>query len=250
MKLKNNYFFIIILSIITLNSCKKDDSSEDVSEPTADFTYSGANTYAPANVSFSNNSTNANSYHWDFGDNNTSNEKNPSHIYLNGGTYTVTLKVTGDGGTKSVTKTVNISNKPTKCKIKRLYVNSMPFIDPSTGSGWDSNDGPDVFFRFLDTNANNNTVLYGNESVRIQNVTPSMLPIYWYWNSGSYWQVPSLNDYYFIDLIDYDPYSNNDYIGYVSYNMENYMTIQNHYPTEITLNQNNITIKLEVEWSN
>jgi hypothetical protein len=250
MKQKNNYLFIIFLSIVTLYSCKKDDSNEEVPEPTADFTYTGANVFAPANVSFSSNSTNANSYQWDFGDNNTSNIENPSHIYIYGGTYTVTLKVTGEGGTKTATKTINITNKPTKCKIKRLYVNTMPFIDPSTGSGWDSNDGPDVFFRLLDTNANHNNVLLGVASTRIQNVTPSMLPISWYWNSGSYWQIPTLNEFYFIDLIDYDPYSNNDYIGYVSYNMANYMTVRNHYPTEITLNQNNITIKLEVEWGN
>ena len=36
------------------------------------------------------------SWHWDFGDANTSNEQNPIHTYTNAGDYTVTLTVTDD----------------------------------------------------------------------------------------------------------------------------------------------------------
>lgn len=245
--MKAKLFYVLFFSaLINFTSCKKETNNSP--KPEANFTYSGANTFAPAEVSFIDNSTNANSYQWDFGDNTSSTEKNPKHTYVNGGTYTVTLKVTGDGGSATVSKTVNINNKPTTCKIKKLYVLSFPFTDPATGAGWDSNDGPDVFFRFIDTNNNNNAVLLDTKDYRIQNVTQSMLPIYWSWNSSSYWNIPTLDDYLFIDLWDYDPYSNNDYIGYVSYNMSNYMTVQNHYPGEIILNQNNISIKLEIIW--
>jgi hypothetical protein len=40
-------------------------------------------------------------WHWDFGDGNMSNEQNPSHLYNNGGEWTVILTITGPGG-KSV----------------------------------------------------------------------------------------------------------------------------------------------------
>ena len=243
------YLLFIIASLLVIQSCKKDDdTTSDAEKPTADFSYSGANTYAPAEVSFTNNSTNATSYHWDFGDNSTSTEKNPKHTYLNGGTYTVTLKATGDGGSETISKTVNITNKPTVCKLKKIYLIDFPFVDPNTSSGWDSNDGPDVYFLLLDTNNNNNSVLFGDASFRYQDVTQSMLPINWYWSSGNYWQIPVLDDFLFIDFYDYDPYSDDEHIGYVSYKMSNYMTVQNHYPSEITLTQNNITVKFEIQW--
>ena len=38
------------------------------------------------------------SYHWDFGDGNTSNIKNPIYNFINTGTYIVTLTVTDDDG--------------------------------------------------------------------------------------------------------------------------------------------------------
>jgi gliding motility-associated-like protein len=46
-----------------------------------------------------------NSWHWDFGDGNTSTTQNPMHTYTGTGNYTVTLKVTSDKGcTKSFSK--------------------------------------------------------------------------------------------------------------------------------------------------
>ena len=50
----------------------------------------------PHMVNFTNLSTNATSYEWDFGDGTTSTDVNPSHLYTEAGTYTVTLFA--DGG--------------------------------------------------------------------------------------------------------------------------------------------------------
>jgi PKD repeat protein len=51
-------------------------------------------------------------YSWDFGDGNTSTEKNPTHVYSTPGNYTVTHTVTKDSGQSSITKTslVRVSN--------------------------------------------------------------------------------------------------------------------------------------------
>lgn len=52
----------------------------------------------PDSVYFQNNSVNANEYFWDFGDNTTSTEMNPAHLYPGPGIYTVTLVVSDSNG--------------------------------------------------------------------------------------------------------------------------------------------------------
>ncbi len=52
----------------------------------------------PAPVVFNNNSSNGNTFFWDFGDNTNSNAVNPSHTYGQAGTYEVTLVVSDSSG--------------------------------------------------------------------------------------------------------------------------------------------------------
>lgn len=59
---------------------------------TSDFSY----TTDGSTVSFMNNSQNANSYFWNFGDGNESSEMNPTHTYAESGEYTVTLVAEND----------------------------------------------------------------------------------------------------------------------------------------------------------
>ena len=77
--------------------------------PVAGFT-ADVNAY---NVDFTNTTTNANSYSWDFGDGNTSTEINPSHTYINDGMYDVVLTATNNCGLVTYTQIINISNTPT-----------------------------------------------------------------------------------------------------------------------------------------
>jgi len=61
-------------------------------------------------VSFVNQSTNATSYSWNFGDASPpDNTANPTHVYTVNGTYTVTLTVTGPCGTDTFTQVVTIT---------------------------------------------------------------------------------------------------------------------------------------------
>ncbi len=78
-------------------------------DPSAGFTSS----VNGATASFTNNSANANSYAWDFGDGNSSTENNPVHTYSADGTYTVTLTATNPCGTSTFTQTVTIATPPT-----------------------------------------------------------------------------------------------------------------------------------------
>ncbi len=58
-------------------------------------------------IFFQNNSINASSYLWNFGDGDTSTDKFPHHIYANAGVYTVTLTTYGFGGCDSSFTLVN-----------------------------------------------------------------------------------------------------------------------------------------------
>ena len=61
-------------------------------------------------VTFTNTSSGANTYEWDFGDGNSSTEESPSHTYAEDGTFEVTLTVRGDQDESTVTQSVTVSS--------------------------------------------------------------------------------------------------------------------------------------------
>ncbi|MEM7485506.1 MAG: PKD domain-containing protein [Bacteroidota bacterium] len=70
-----------------------------------DFTF----TVSSLTVEFTDSSLLAVSHSWDFGDGNTSEEVNPTHVYAADGTYDVTLTTTNDAGvSKSITQEVPV----------------------------------------------------------------------------------------------------------------------------------------------
>jgi PKD repeat protein len=94
---------LIILAIaLFLSSCGADIL--------ADFSWSPVNPKAGETVQFTNLSEGARSYSWNFGDMSIGDEKNPSHIYKNPGSYIIDLTATR--GLRSDTKTVTIVVSP------------------------------------------------------------------------------------------------------------------------------------------
>jgi len=91
--------FTVFLLAIAAGSCNK------VDPPTADFIY----TIDVLEVTFENLSTGADSYLWDFGDGNTSTEENPVHVYTDGGTFTVSLKATNEGGDNTYEEDITLT---------------------------------------------------------------------------------------------------------------------------------------------
>ena len=67
----------------------------------------------PRQVIFTDKSLGADYWHWDFGDGDTSYQKNPVHEYPNPGTYSVSLSVTNQltGCSETWTDTVILSTK-------------------------------------------------------------------------------------------------------------------------------------------
>lgn len=76
--------------------------------PIPEFNPSSTNVCRGIPIMFTNFTTGAISYEWDFGDGNTSEEQDPTHTYLMDGTYTVTLTATNERGCDSSITYVNL----------------------------------------------------------------------------------------------------------------------------------------------
>lgn len=63
-------------------------------------------------VQFTNYSTDATTFMWDFGDGNTSTDENPLHEYTESGNYIITFTATGEGGSKTIKEMLKIQKPP------------------------------------------------------------------------------------------------------------------------------------------
>ncbi len=146
----------------------------------AGFTIDNNNATSPATIRFSNNSSNAVSYSWDFGDSssgkgNKSGETNPSHSYSKPGTYKVTLtakSASGDGKTYSANV---IITEPAKPPVASFTIDNNSATSPAT-------------VRF--TNTSSNAVSYswnfGDSSSGAGNKSTETNPSHYYSNPGTY----------------------------------------------------------------
>ncbi|MCP5094588.1 MAG: DNRLRE domain-containing protein, partial [Chloroflexi bacterium] len=80
-------------------------NTDSTPPPTADFSANPQAGTAPHTVNFTNQSTNADSYLWQFGDGITSTVENPVHTYVQTGTFSVVLTANGLGGSNIFTHT-------------------------------------------------------------------------------------------------------------------------------------------------
>ena len=112
----------------------------DVTQSTANF----------LEYTFTNTSTDGDTYLWDFGDGNTSTEESPTHVYATPDTYTVTMEVTNASGlSATLTKSVDIQAPVTAAFT--FMTNQDPdtyrtvnFMDASEGAVellWEFGDG-------------------------------------------------------------------------------------------------------------
>ena len=117
----------ILAALVTFPGCKKDEEEIPPASTVANFEFVSDNDFfAPTTVTFTNKSIEAVSYAWDFGNGQTSTEKDPSVLYEEPGSYTVTLTATGNTVNS---KTADILIKdPNAGKTRTLY-----FSDRNTG---------------------------------------------------------------------------------------------------------------------
>lgn len=100
MPFMKKYLFIVTIAVLSVAACKK-----DTPVAVAGFTTSHSGYYLTQSVSFTNTSTNAKTYSWDFGDNATSTVQSPTHTYTQPGNYTIRLIT---DGTSLATKMLKI----------------------------------------------------------------------------------------------------------------------------------------------
>ena len=121
--------FLIVLSAICIFtlSCKK------TKNPVANFSFDGTSKRAPQTVQFTNTSTDATEYAWDFGDGGSSTEQSPKHQYKNGGSFTVSLTAKNKNGDSNIqTKQMIVLSAPISIKSSSITVNSLSGASDST----------------------------------------------------------------------------------------------------------------------
>lgn len=97
---------VYTIEIMDVNGCTFSEDFEVTAaqmQPVADFTWTSSGTA----VLFTNNSSFGDTYLWEFGDDSTSTEENPVHVYAEDGSYDVTLTVTNECGETTITRIVN-----------------------------------------------------------------------------------------------------------------------------------------------
>ncbi|MBR4734478.1 MAG: PKD domain-containing protein [Bacteroidales bacterium] len=107
------YFFLAAVFAVAIAACTKpasngtpEDNTPAAEAPTADFDYA----IDGLKVTFTNKSSNATAYKWNFGDDETSKEASPEHTYAAAGTYTVKLTAANaDGATASKEATLTLA---------------------------------------------------------------------------------------------------------------------------------------------
>lgn len=126
-----------------------------LAQPVASFSASPRQGCNPLKVDYTNTSTNAVSYLWDFGNGNQSTLKSPGAVYNNAGKYTVTLIATDASGKKDTVVMkdhITVFKSPVAdlqaAKFEICSGDNIPFSDQSTpGDGainkykWDFGEG-------------------------------------------------------------------------------------------------------------
>ena len=133
--------YVVVLTVITNNGCSSTIQKNTVvyPNPTADFSFNTvclgqATSFSDLSVVIGNGNNNY-ALNWDFGDGTNAIIQNPSHTYLNPGTYNVTLVITTNKGCiDSITKQIVVHPNPAAAFIQTNVClgTVMQFTDAST----------------------------------------------------------------------------------------------------------------------
>ena len=106
--------------------------------PVADFVANRTSGRSPLAIGFFDRSSlSPANWSWDFGDGNQSYERNPVHVYLIPGTYSVGLNASNEAGSNTIAKI--------------YYISVLPeFQAPIAAFGLNFQDSPSGIFRFVD----------------------------------------------------------------------------------------------------
>jgi hypothetical protein len=126
-----------------------------------------------------------------------------------------------------------------KFKINSVRVDSMPAVD-FNNIGWDLFDDADVFFNIEDENHVPN---YLGSSFKVGNVAQADLPVSWALTSQ--YEIKDISKITYVALFDYDVLDDNDAMGYVGFEMQDYEAGK---PTTITKSSGALTVTITGVW--
>lgn len=115
---------------LTINGSITETKSDVINvgiNPTAAYEYYG-NLFQ---ATFLNNSTDATSYLWDFGDGETSTDENPVHIYSTAGSYTVALTATQESCEDVTSQVIEVP----MTGVNDITLDAKTYISPNPGNG-------------------------------------------------------------------------------------------------------------------
>jgi hypothetical protein len=222
-----------------------------IAPPVADFTFSLSGTRAPSIITFTNTSQNGLSYSWDFGNGQTSTQQNPAPTFAAGGTFSVTLTVTGQGNLiNKMSKIITVLPAYTKVGISGVSILNYP-ATKTDGSNWDpliNGIFPDVYFKIID--AVNGTILYTFDTKnRKEDLRIVDLPFSFTAPTGSlYYLHSNLNIGINVNIYDFDSITSDEFMGLSSFNFRDYVTTTNPYPTTVTVTNAATSLKLTLNW--
>ena len=128
--MKPLYLFSFLFIVALLQSCYKD--------PVANFEFTYVDNLAPADVSFTNQSSEADKFQWDFGDGTVSSDENPEHSFSNMDYPIVSLLAKGRGGDNTVSKSIAITSYFVKNSSSSTLYNIITYY-------WDGENVVDDF---------------------------------------------------------------------------------------------------------
>jgi PKD repeat protein len=149
------YTYVCFLIVLFSSACKKEEQGvvdivETEPKPTAAFTFAQVNQNDPFTFKFDNKATNYSETRWTFGDDSTASNPNPTHTFLNTGTYVVKMvALNSDGYWAQREETIRISAanlikvnaKPVgPGKLNLTFTTSMTISKTEWKDGYDSSD--------------------------------------------------------------------------------------------------------------
>jgi len=124
-----------VLLVVYVMGCKDEDPKLPV--PQVDFSVSNDYPEVGVPVTFNNQTLNASSYQWSFGDGQTSTQVSPTYTYDASGTYKVTLVAfTDDNQSDSLSRNITVG----ELVMTGISINSFPFLNLD-GNDWDDPAG-------------------------------------------------------------------------------------------------------------
>ncbi|MGE0637712.1 MAG: PKD domain-containing protein, partial [Bacteroidia bacterium] len=178
-----------------------------ITDPLAAFVAANSSGCGPLTVNFTESSTDAVAWYWDFGDGSTTTEQNPTHIYTVQGTYDVSLTITDLNGCSDTLINLDMV----------VVTGSIPDFEITSTAGCDS-----LAVTFNDISSPPGSVLTWNWDFGDGGTSTQQNPTHIYQNAGLYDVSLTITD----DAGCTNTSAQNDFVNYIPYPTPNFVASQ------------------------